>query len=128
MIMMLLSFQIFRHGARNPTETYKKDPYIDYQWEDGWGTLTTKGMKQEYKLGQWIRKKYGTLIPKKFQSKSVLVKSSYADRCIMSAQVLLASLFKPKPEDFFVDNLPWRPVPVHAIPRDHDKVKKSLNL
>jgi len=32
--------QLFRHGDRTPTETYPKDPYINYMWPGGWGALT----------------------------------------------------------------------------------------
>lgn len=75
-----------------------------------------------YNLGQWIRLKYGFLIGRKFESTATLVLSSYADRCIMSAQALLAGLFPPSPEDMFVPDLAWTPVPVHSTPRNLDKV------
>ncbi|XP_015118946.1 prostatic acid phosphatase isoform X2 [Diachasma alloeum] len=113
---------IFRHGARNPTETYPKDPYANHQWEDGWGALTKEGMRQLYQLGQWLRGQYDLVIGKKYYTKTTLVRSSYAERCIMSAQALLAALFRPEPQDYFVPDLPWIPVPVASIPRDQDKL------
>ncbi|XP_011872301.1 PREDICTED: lysosomal acid phosphatase [Vollenhovia emeryi] len=113
---------LFRHGDRTPTETYPKDPYIDYNWPGGWGALTKKGMLQLYNVGQWVRLKYGAVIGRKFESTATLVRSSYADRCVMSAQALLAGLFVPSPEDMFVPGLAWTPVPVHSIPRNLDKL------
>ncbi|XP_043277174.1 lysosomal acid phosphatase-like [Venturia canescens] len=113
---------IFRHGDRTPTETYPKDPHINHEWEDGWGALTRKGMAQEYTLGQWIRSEYGSIIGPKYESSKTLVRSSYADRCIMSAQALLAGLFRPDVGDYFVPEMPWRPVPVHTTPRNLDKL------
>ncbi|KAL6445222.1 hypothetical protein ACFW04_002234 [Cataglyphis niger] len=113
---------LFRHGDRTPTETYPKDPYINYSWPDGWGALTKRGMLQLYDVGQWIREEYGAIIGNKFESATTLVRSSYADRCIMSAQALLASLFTPSPEDMFLPGLAWTPVPVHSIPRNLDKL------
>ncbi|XP_067217330.1 lysosomal acid phosphatase isoform X1 [Linepithema humile] len=123
---------LFRHGDRTPTETYPKDPYINYTWPGGWGALTKvcaqysdtveKGMLQLYNLGQWIRSEYGTIIGNKFESATTLVHSTDADRCIMSAQALLARLFLPNPEDMFIPGLEWTPVPVHAIPRNLDKL------
>lgn len=79
-------------------------------------------MLQLYGVGQWIRREYGTIIDNKFESATALVRSSYADRCIMSAQALLASLFIPSFEDMFLPGLAWTPVPIHSIPRDLDKV------
>ncbi|XP_071648410.1 lysosomal acid phosphatase-like [Temnothorax longispinosus] len=113
---------LFRHGDRAPTETYPKDPYINYDWPGGWGALTKKGMLQLYNVGQWIRLKYGGIIGRKFESTATLVRSSYADRCVMSAQALLAGLFVPSTEDMFVPGLAWTPVPVHSIPRSLDKL------
>jgi len=86
-----------------------------------------KGMLQLYNLGQWIRSEYGTIIGNKFESTTTLVRSTDADRCIMSAQALLARLFLPNSEDMFVPGLEWIPVPVHAIPRNLDKVELGLN-
>lgn len=83
-------------------------------------------MLQLYELGQWIRSEYNTVIGRKFQSSTTLIQSSYADRCIMSAQALLAALYRPEPSDKFYHDLPWRPVPIHSIPRNLDKVKKKF--
>ncbi|XP_011169299.1 lysosomal acid phosphatase [Solenopsis invicta] len=113
---------LFRHGDRTPTETYPKDPYVNYDWPGGWGALTKKGMRQLYNVGQWIRLKYGAIIGRKFENAATLVRSSYADRCVMSAQALLAGLFVPSPEDMFLPDLAWTPVPVHSIPRELDKL------
>lgn len=81
-----------------------------------------KGMLQLYNVGRWIREEYDEIIGSKFESATTLVRSSYADRCIMSAQTLLAGLFLPSSEDMFLSGLTWTPVPVHAIPRNLDKV------
>ncbi|XP_012251290.2 lysosomal acid phosphatase isoform X2 [Athalia rosae] len=113
---------IFRHGDKNPTETYPNDPWADYDWPDGWGALTKKGMLQMYTLGERLRAMYGPFLGNKYKSTDLLVRSSYADRCIMSAQVLLAALYQPTEEDLFIPGLPWRPIPVHSIPRNIDKL------
>ncbi|KAL0112370.1 hypothetical protein PUN28_012004 [Cardiocondyla obscurior] len=113
---------LFRHGDRTPTETYPKDPYKDYNWPNGWGSLTKKGMLELYNLGQWMRLKYDAVIGRKFESTATLARSSYADRCVMSAQALFAGLFVPRFEDEFVPGLTWTPVPVHSIPRNLDKL------
>ncbi|XP_076657121.1 putative achaete scute target 1 [Halictus rubicundus] len=112
---------VFRHGDRTPTETYPEDPYRDYDWKDGLGALTKNGMRRMYNIGQWIREKYGSVIGGKYESKLTMVRSSYADRCLMSAQALLAGLYPPTSDQIFVEGLNWRPVPVHSTPRNLDK-------
>lgn len=42
------TWQVFRHGDRNPTETYPNDPYRDYNWQEGWGALTK--VEQNHKI------------------------------------------------------------------------------
>lgn len=76
-----------------------------------------------YTVGEWIRERYGSVIGDNYQSDLSLTQSSYADRCIMSAQTLLAGLYPPSPEELFVPGLIWRPVPVHSTPRHLDKVR-----
>ncbi|XP_031784605.1 lysosomal acid phosphatase [Nasonia vitripennis] len=115
-------FVVFRHGDRNPTETYPNDPYLHYDWPDGWGALTKKGMRQMYTLGQWISKEFGWITEHKYAGASTIVNSSYSDRCIMSTQALLAGLYPPAEKDTFVPGLPWRPIPVHYVPRGMDKI------
>ncbi|XP_011498654.1 PREDICTED: lysosomal acid phosphatase-like [Ceratosolen solmsi marchali] len=111
-------FFVFRHGDRNPTETYNNDPYKNYLWPNGWGALTKKGMRQMFGLGQLIRKEFGWITKNTYNSVNTIVNSSYSDRCIMSAQALLAGLYLEK--DSFVKDLHWRPIPVHYLPKIMD--------
>ncbi|XP_012150040.1 lysosomal acid phosphatase [Megachile rotundata] len=113
---------VFRHGDRTPTETYPTDPYRDYDWPGGWGALTKEGMLQMYNTGRWIRNRYGSVIGNRYLSNLSLTQSSYADRCLMSAEALLAGLYPPSPEEIFFPGLNWRPVPVHSTPRNLDKI------
>lgn len=48
--------------------------------------------------------------------------SSYADRCHMSAQLLLAGLYPPKKEQIWSEHLSWQPIPVPDLPRLLDNV------
>ncbi|KAF3423947.1 hypothetical protein E2986_11795 [Frieseomelitta varia] len=85
-------------------------------------SLRQEGMLRMYNVGQWIRNEYGSIIGNKYESDLSLIESSYADRCIMSAQALLAALYPPTTEEIFVPGLIWRPVPVHSTPRHLDKI------
>lgn len=81
-------------------------------------------MRQLYDLGQWVRDKYGWITNSSYSPHSTVVNSSYSDRCIESAQCLLAGLYPPIDEsEKFVQNLPWRPIAVHYVPRNLDKVR-----
>lgn len=113
---------LFRHGDRTPLRTYPTDPYKNYSWPGGWGALTTKGMRQLYFIGKKIRKRYNSIVDLKFNSMTSFIRSSDSDRCIMSAQALLAGLYPPTTDQIFVSNLKWRPIPVHTVPRNMDKV------
>ncbi|CAH1398940.1 unnamed protein product [Nezara viridula] len=114
---------LFRHGQRNPNAFYPKDPYIDMSyWPDGLKMLTKKGKLQEYELGQWLRRRYESLIPDgKYSEELVYVQSTDVDRTLMSAQANLAGLFYPRKEEMWSD-LPWQPIPVHTVPKKLDKL------
>lgn len=78
-------------------------------------------MLQLYNLGLWIRSQYAWLIGNEYQSSITLVQSSYAERCIISAQSLLAALYSLASEDSILDLAPF-PVPINSTPRNLDKL------
>lgn len=79
-------------------------------------------MKQMYNLGKWLHEEYEGFIDNPYQTTTTLIRSSDAERCIMSAQALLAGLYPPSEQDIFVPDLKWLPVPIHSIPRELDTV------
>ncbi|RZF46423.1 hypothetical protein LSTR_LSTR012498 [Laodelphax striatellus] len=112
-----------RHGARSPTKSYKKDPYADWKkyWPMGWGQLTLEGKRQLYDLGMKLRKRYSKFVDR-FSVQTVRVESSDADRCLMSAQLLLAGLFPPAGADqLWNKDFVWQPIPVHTTPKIYDR-------
>ncbi|XP_008193226.1 testicular acid phosphatase homolog [Tribolium castaneum] len=113
---------VFRHGERAPTETYKNDPHINVTWSGGWGQLTNRGKLEMYLLGLKMRQLYHDFIPKYYFPDEVKVMSSYADRCLMSAQALLAGLFPPRDDQVWNKDLLWQPIPVHYVPRSQDNL------
>lgn len=88
----------------------------------GWFYLQS-GMRRMYELGQWIRNNYGWLNGGKFRHNNTYAESSPVDRCIESTQVLLSGLYPVNSEDAFVENLLWRPIPVHSTPSKLNKVQ-----
>ncbi|KAJ9586333.1 hypothetical protein L9F63_020041, partial [Diploptera punctata] len=114
---------IFRHGDRTPTETYPTDPHRDSRvWPDGWGQLTKEGKMQMYNLGQFLRTRYNGYINDLYSSDEMIMQSSANDRCLMSAQVVLAGLYPPVGYQVWNDELHWQPIPVHSTPRNLDQL------
>ncbi|RZC41833.1 testicular acid phosphatase -like protein, partial [Asbolus verrucosus] len=91
-------------------------------WSGGWGQLTNRGKLEMYLLGLKLKELYGNFIPEYYYHKDVKILSSYADRCLMSAEILLAALFPPKGNQIWNENLLWQPIPVHYVPRSEDNL------
>jgi len=52
---------LFRHGDRTPIRPYPNDPHKDpSNWPVGFGQLTTRGKQMHYKLGKFLRSRYGS--------------------------------------------------------------------
>lgn len=112
---------VFRHGARNPTESYPNDPYLNYNWPGGWGALNKKGSKQMYDLGKNLHLRYYRLQPPDglYSKEDIKVTSSAAERAVMSAQSFLASFMPPLENDNPLPIL-WQPVAVNVLAREQD--------
>lgn len=51
---------LWRHGDRSPANgTFPTDTgNPESSWPQGWGELTTKGIRQQFQLGRWLRRRY----------------------------------------------------------------------
>ncbi|XP_023300387.2 lysosomal acid phosphatase [Lucilia cuprina] len=112
---------LFRHGEKNPSELYPNDSHATHEWPGGLGALTQKGSLQSYNLGKNLRMRYYRLLPPNglYTQQQIRVLSSAAERCIMSANSLLAG-FMPPLEHSNPLPVQWQPVPVNTIPRKED--------
>ncbi|XP_014239338.1 venom acid phosphatase Acph-1-like isoform X2 [Cimex lectularius] len=105
---------VFRHGERTPASTYPNDPYINDTFSPyGWGQLTNEGKMHQYKLGQWLRKRYGHFLGDQFNSDQVFAMSTDVDRTKASCQYMFAGLFPPKGPQIWNKNLLWQAVPLN---------------
>ncbi|XP_055300680.1 testicular acid phosphatase homolog [Sitodiplosis mosellana] len=118
---------IYRHGCRNIDRVFPNDPHKDeINWPGGIRQLRNEGKQQQYKLGQYFRRRYGKLLGPKYSSNKVYVRSSDFDRTLMSAQANLCGLFAPTKDEVWNEELPlakiWQPIPVHTVPQKDDYV------
>ncbi|KAK2856792.1 hypothetical protein Q5P01_005527 [Channa striata] len=113
---------LFRHGDRTPVFVYPTDPYKEEDWLQGFGQLSQEGMRQQYELGQFLRKRYAGYLSKFYNRNEVLVLSTDYDRTLMSAQASLAGLYPPSGWQVFMKGLRWQPIPVHALPKSQEKL------
>lgn len=117
---LVFAVDVIRHGDRMPVGDIPKS---SYQWPQPFGQLTPKGMRQEYDLGSKVRAEYVEryhLLPAKYVSGTMYVRSSDIDRTLMSAQSFLMGLYphgtgpaldgKPALPDFA------QPIPIHTVP------------
>ena len=106
-----------------PLNFYPNDPISPSYWTKygAPGELTSKGIKLEYDLGVALRKHY-EFLNTTYSSTRVRVLSTDVDRTLMSAQAVMAGLFKPSTDQKWNSALNWYPIPVHSEPKEMDHV------
>ncbi|XP_028606855.2 lysosomal acid phosphatase-like isoform X2 [Podarcis muralis] len=113
---------VYRHGDRNPLSTFPTNVVNEDVWPQGYGQLTTRGMRQQYLLGQLIKDRYKDFLSDEYKRKEIYVRSTDYDRTIMSAQANLAGLFPPKGNQIWNKEIAWQPIPVHTVPRSEERL------
>lgn len=119
---LIFALDVVRHGDRTPIRNL---PYQSYDWPQGLGQLTAKGMQQEFALGQKLRKRYVEthhLLPTQYSAKAIYVRSTDYDRTLMSAQSFLQGLYPlgTGPHHIDMPALPsgFQPIPIHTMHAD----------
>ncbi|XP_034985824.2 prostatic acid phosphatase-like [Zootoca vivipara] len=113
---------VYRHGDRNPVSTFPTNEVKEHVWPQGYGQLTTRGMRQQYQLGKFIKERYKDFLSDEYKRNEIYVRSTDYDRTIMSAQANLAGLFPPKKNQIWNKEIAWQPIPVHTVPLSEERL------
>ncbi|CAH0381833.1 unnamed protein product, partial [Bemisia tabaci] len=115
--------QIHRHGERAPLIPFSFDPHEEApSWPEGLGALLQKGKETMYELGRFLRHRYDGFVSSTYKAREISMVSAEIDRCIMSAQLVLAGLYPPVGIQVWNPDIPWQPIPVHTIPTSCDDI------
>ncbi|EDQ86262.1 uncharacterized protein MONBRDRAFT_33870 [Monosiga brevicollis MX1] len=118
---------LFRHGDRTALRDL---PGVSQpsDWPEGYGQLTALGMQMHYNVGAYFRKRYIqdlSFIDAAYNHEQIVVRSTDADRTLMSAQAQLAGWFPVETSVLGPPDILWRPVPVHTRPVEDDLLLRS---
>ncbi|GJQ72928.1 hypothetical protein Trydic_g1571 [Trypoxylus dichotomus] len=122
---LVLVHTIFRHGERTPDRDhqYARDPYIKEEYTPfGPGRLTNVGKRSMFDLGKVLRDIYNEYLGDLYIPKYVDAFTTDYDRTKASLQLVLASLYPPKNENVWHDELNWQPIPYNSSPAKYDSI------
>ncbi|UJR10475.1 hypothetical protein I4U23_014679 [Adineta vaga] len=87
-------------------------------WPNGYGQLTSAGIEQHRRLGQYLRIRYGSILSTTYSPREIFVRSTDFDRTLMSAQSNLVGLYPQM--NMTSDKVPIQPIPIHTVPTSED--------
>ncbi|KAI4459596.1 acid phosphatase-related [Holotrichia oblita] len=117
--------EIFRHGERAPDKNhqYPNDPHINHDFAPyGSGQLTNVGKRSMYDLGEYLRNMYNDYLGDQYMPQYVNAYSTDSDRTKASLQLALASLYPPKGDNVWHENLNWQPIPYTVYESKDDNI------
>ncbi|NXD20497.1 PPAL phosphatase, partial [Spelaeornis formosus] len=82
------------------------------------------GMRQQWELGQALRRRYRGFLSDAYRRQEIFIRSTDCDRTLMSAEANLAGLYPPGGQEMFNPNISWQPIPVHTVPESDERLLK----
>lgn len=82
----------------------------------------------EYLLGKFLREQYGDFLGDTYTEDKLFVRSTDVSRTKMSAQLVLAGLMPPNPEQTWNSELGWQPIPINYKSAIEEDVRISQCL
>jgi hypothetical protein len=76
---------------------------------------------QGFELGQFLRRRYSSLIRDFYHPDDIYMLSSDYDRTIVTALSVLAGLYHPVKEKWH-SSIFWDPIPIRTLPHEIDNV------
>ncbi|XP_030032587.2 prostatic acid phosphatase-like [Manduca sexta] len=121
---LVLTVLVHRHGDRTPVQgslelSNDVDALRKASEPYGYGQLTNVGKRTAYRLGQSIRKRYGSLISAHYNSSEIYIRSTDSTRAQMTVLTAMAAVY-PAGDDNWSDSLPWQPTPYTMVPTKYD--------
>ncbi|CAH8558163.1 unnamed protein product [Schistosoma margrebowiei] len=112
---------IYSHGDSSPAYRIPQIyPNFEGVWPEGTDKLTNIGIQQQFILGRWMRMNYLTFVPQKYNSSTYHLRSTDADKTLMSAMASSAGFYWQSSSPFDGSKLHWSSVPVHEVSKISD--------
>ncbi|CAH8558185.1 unnamed protein product [Schistosoma margrebowiei] len=119
---------IYSHGDSSPAYRIPQIyPNFEGVWPEGTDKLTNIGIQQQFILGRWMRMNYLTFVPQKYNSSTYHLRSTDADKTLMSAMASSAGFYWQSSSPFDGSKLHWSSVPVHEVSKEK-YVKSSSEI
>lgn len=68
-----------------------------------------------FSLGEFLRRRYNKFLGNEYSPNKIFAQSTDVDRCLASAQLVLAGLYIPSGDEIWNNQVLWQPIPVRKI-------------
>ncbi|XP_047507048.1 venom acid phosphatase Acph-1-like [Pieris napi] len=129
---MVMAFVVFRHGDRTPDqEELDKYPSSDLNsnifFPYGKKSLTNKGKRRAFSVGQYLRKRYDNIISKLYLPEEINIQTTDYARTKMTALSALSALYPPPPLQQWLPHFNWQPIPYDTAQSSDDHLLPFYN-